>query len=334
MESPVPDVTISIVTWNSEKYIGACLGAVFRQSFDNHEVVVVDNASQDGTVNIIRRRYKEKVRLVVNDSNEGYCRAHNNSISSSRGEFVLTLNPDVVLEPPFLVEAIGAMKDVPNIGSVNGRLLRVGSESFANERFEIPNSKRRVDSVGLLMYRSRRQYLRGYLENESEWLLRSAEIFGPDGAAALYRREMLEDIRIEEQYFDEGFFAHKEDVDLAWRSQLLGWRSVYAPDAVAYHVRGFRPGKRQKMAAEIKRHAVKNRYLMLIKNELPETLWRDWPRILFYDLRILIYILLFERNSVLALWDFLRLAPRALRWRKEIMRRRRASPSYMESLFQ
>ena len=87
------------------------------------------------------------------------------------------------------------------------------------------------------------------------------------------------------------------------------------------------------MATHIKRHAVKNRYLMLMKNELLQTFWHDWPQILIYDLRILGYILLFERSSLLAYWDCIRLAPAALRWRRQIQKRRRADTKYMERLF-
>lgn len=328
----MPLVSIHIVTWNSRRFIGSCLESVFQQTLRDLEVTVVDNGSKDGTSRLIVERYEKQVRLIKNLANEGYCRGHNQAIAASSGEYVLALNPDVVMTPKFLVHIVEAMNTSPDIGAVNGKLLRVGPEAFDWDQFRLPSGDLPIDSAGLMMFRTRRQFLRGYMKSSGRFNER-AYIFGPDGAAALYRRQMLEDVKIDGQYFDEAFFAQKEDVDLAWRAQLFGWKSLYAPEAVAYHVRGFRPGERKGMSSEIKRQAVKNRYLMMIKNELPGTFWRDWLHILFYDLKILGYILLFEQSSLLAFWDCIRLLPNALRWRKEIQRRRRVEPSYLMSLF-
>lgn len=326
--------SITIVTWNSRDTVLACLTSIFRQSLQDFGIIVVDNASRDDTLQLIEQRYGARVRLITNASNEGYCRAHNTAIGLSNGEYVLTLNPDVVLTPTFLEHAVGALESTPDIGSVNGKLLRVGPEAFENGRFEIPPGELPIDSAGLVMFRTRRQFLRGYMEKDSGQFKQAAYIFGPDGAAALYRRDMLEDVKIDGQYFDESFFAHKEDVDLAWRAQLFGWKSLFAPNAVAFHVRGFKPGERRAMPAEIRGHAIKNRYLMLMKNEVRQTFWRDWLRILSYDLKILGYLLLFEQRSLLAFWHCLRLAPAALRWRRTIQSKRREDVGYLLNLFE
>ncbi|MFQ5923376.1 MAG: glycosyltransferase family 2 protein [Anaerolineales bacterium] len=327
------EVDVNIVTWNSQPFIAACMNSILQQTFKDLEVTVVDNGSDDGTVQLLKDQFGSRARLITNSSNEGYCRAHNRAITVSDGTYVLTLNPDVVLAPTFLEHAVEAISAEPRVGAVNGKLLQIDPDQFDGGKFTVPEDEPRIDSIGLIMLRTRRQLLRGYQGGMSDSVHEKEFIFGPDGAAALYLREMLEDVKIEGQYFDESFFTHKEDVDLAWRAQLLGWKSLYSPDSVAYHVRGFRPGERRGMATEIKRHAVKNRYLMLMKNELPQTFWRDWPQILFYDLKILGYILLFERSSFLAYRDCIRLAPTALRWRRQIQKRRRADSNYMERLF-
>ncbi len=101
------------------------------------------------------------------------------------------------------------------------------------------------------------QYLRGFEEEDQGRYDQTEEVFGVDGAAPLYRRSMLEDIKVHDQYFDETFHSHKEDVDLAWRAKILGWRCIYTPNAIGYHKRTFKPGKRQKMVGEVKLHAVK-----------------------------------------------------------------------------
>jgi GT2 family glycosyltransferase len=122
-------------------------------------------------------------------------------------------------------------------------------------------------------------------------------------------------------------------VDLAWRAQLLGWRSRYTPAATGYHVRGFHPGKRKHMPAWVRRHALKNRWLLAVKNELRATFLRDLPHILPYEIQILGYVLLAERTSLPAFADFLRLLPRALRWRREIRRRVRIQPDQLTRWF-
>jgi GT2 family glycosyltransferase len=150
-----------------------------------------------------------------------------------------------------------------------------------------------------------------------------------DGAAPLYRREMLEDIKIDGQYFDDAFFAHKEDVDLAWRARLFGWRCWYTPKAVGFHERTFKPGHREVVSPSIRLHAVKNRYLLLIKNEMLSGWLRDGLLIFWYDLQIFIYLCLFEHSSLSAINFIFRDWSRLQKWRKVIMSRMRVKPADM-----
>src|SRR5690606_1881143 len=177
----------------------------------------------------------------------------------------LLLNPDVVLTPTFVEEMVQAIEISPEIGSAAGKLLQT-------ETIDVPTIAGRrshtIDSAGLTMAKNRRQALRGYQQDAAICCQEKTYIFGPDGAAPIYRRKMLEDVQVEGEVFDELFHTHKEDVDLAWRAQLLGWKSVYTPRAVAYHIRSFRPGQRVGMPARVRRVAVRNRWLMLAKNDL------------------------------------------------------------------
>lgn len=127
--------------------------------------------------------------------------------------------------------------------------------------------------------------------------------------------------------------SSEEDVDLAWRAQLYGWRSIYTPDAIAYHVRSFRPGKRLHLATAIRRDAVKNRWLMNFKNDLPLLMLQDLPYILGYELRVLAYLILFEQSSLPAIWDFIRLLPQMRRRRHIIQRRRKSGSKAMRQWF-
>lgn len=304
-----PVISVGLVTWNSAQDLSACLDGLDRQDLPV-ELVVVDNASTDDSVGLINDRMPETM-IIRNDSNEGFCKGHNRAIRNAHGKYYLALNPDVHLNAGYLPALIAEMEQDARVGITCGKLLL--------SEFSGPQ---RIDTTGLFIDRKRRQFLRGHGEVDSGQYDQVSEVFGADGAAPLYRREMLEDIQVNGEYFDEAFVSHKEDVDLSWRARLLGWRCIYTPHAVGYHRRSFRPGRRQPMSSEIKLDAVKNRYLLLIKNELPEGWRRDWLQIMSYDLLIMAYSLLFERSSLRAIGRVKRLLPRARAWRAEIMRRK------------
>lgn len=320
-------VNVNIVTWNSSDCIVACLEALDKQTYADFQVLVIDNNSSDDTLKQLQLfdRLPDKLQVCKNKENLGFARAHNIGIRQTDGEFVLLVNPDAILTPRFIENMVKAIKTAPTIGSVAGKLIQVDTLKEVDQK---PLDEYLLDSAGLMILRNRRQYLRGHLQSASNFI-EPDYIFGPDGACPLYRRTMLEDIRLGDEYFDECFVTHKEDVDLAWRAQLLGWKSIFTPEAVAFHIRTFRPGKRRGISRKVRMDAVKNRYLLLIKNELPSTFIKHVPYILFYDLKILVYLLLFEPSSFKSLVKVLKLMPQALRWRKHIMLRRKANENYM-----
>lgn len=312
---PEPLVSIGLVTWNSAAHLPDCLNALARQDFANFELIVVDNASADDSLDLVKQYYPGAI-VIRNADNTGFCHAHNQAIQASKGAYYLPLNPDVEMEVGYVSNLVRALENRHEYGSTAGKLLLKPYEEDCW----------RLDSTGLFIDRRRRQYLRGHGEFDQGQYDDPDEVFGVDGAAPLYRREMLEDIKIDGQYFDESFFAHKEDVDLAWRARLFGWRCWYQPLAVAYHQRSFRPGQRQEVALDIRIDAVKNRYLLLIKNETASSWRRDWLHITWYDLKILVYICLFERSSLKAFSLLWRIWPRTQTWRREIVRRTRVKP--------
>jgi GT2 family glycosyltransferase len=307
-----PLVSIGIITWNSEGDLPACLEGLAAQDDPALEMIAVDNGSGDGTVDLIRKRLPG-ANLLTNQANEGYCRAHNQAIARSQGEFYLGLNPDVRLLPGYIERMVRALQSRPEYGSAVGKLWQTTD-----------HDPRLLDSTGLFLDRRRHQYLRGHGRPDLGQYDQAEEIFGVDGAVAFHRRKMLEDVAFEGQYFDEQFFTYMEDVDLAWRARLLGWKSWYEPAAQAFHERKFKPGRRGHIEREIRRVSVKNRYLVILKNEGAEEWRRDWWRVRLYDLAIWGYILLLERSSLGAIGLFNKQKARALAWRSEIWRRVRA----------
>ncbi|MFH1800884.1 MAG: glycosyltransferase family 2 protein [Candidatus Omnitrophota bacterium] len=251
------DISIHIVNWNSGEMLRQCLNTVFEQDYRAiKEVLVVDNASTDNSLKTIEREFP-KVKIVRNYTNLGFSKAHNQAIRLSTGELVLVLNFDILLNQEFVSRMVLAMCGDPKIGMASGKLLRL----LKGQKTDL------LDSTGIIMAR----YFsspRGSGEKDNGQYdgLEDRAIFGPCGAAAVYRREMLEDIKYQQEYFDEDFVNYVEDVDLAWRAQLRGWRGIYVPDAIAYHERGV---TRKNNAAEQKNYFVwgyRNRYLAIYKN--------------------------------------------------------------------
>ncbi len=320
---PEPLVSIGLVTWNSSAYLQNCLSALTAQDHANRELIVVDNGSNDDSLSIVSQ-LASPAAVIRNEGNTGFCHAHNQAIAASHGAYYLALNPDVEMQPGFIRSLVRVLEQDPACGSALGKLLLPRDAQGACL----------LDSTGLFLDRKRRQWARGHGEVDAGQYDRAGEVFGPDGAAPLYRRQMLEDIKIQGEYFDESFFAHKEDVDVAWRARLFGWTCRYEPAAVAFHRRSFRPGRREVMSSEIRLHAVKNRYFLLVKNETAAGWRRDWLHILWYDLKILVYMLLFERSSLAALGLLRRALPRLRLWRREIAGRVKVPTSEILAWFQ
>jgi GT2 family glycosyltransferase len=179
----------------------------------------------------------------------------------------------------------------------------------------------------------RRQMLRYSGKDARALVLRKQDIFGPDGAAALYRRAMLEDIDLGQGVFDEDYFMHKEDVDVCWRAQLRGWRSIFVPNSVAYHIRTFRAGHRTHIDTNMRMLAIRNRYYLMTKNELPLLFIRDVLWIGMYDIAMFVYILCCEPKSVTAYRLFFESLSVLRMKRLLIQTRKRVGVRYMAQWF-
>jgi GT2 family glycosyltransferase len=272
---------------------------------------VGDNASTDGTRSRLEPLTAPAERLYF-EANRGFAAAHNALIARSRGDFYLCVNPDVVLEPDYAAHLVAALGQAPRAGSATGKLLR-------------RNPPGTIDSAGIVMMPSQRHLDRGADTPDAGRYDREEEVFGASGAAALYRRLMLDDVRILGEYFDEDFFAYREDADLAWRAQLLGWRCLYVPHARAWHGRRVTPERRGRLPPAVNRYSVRNRFLLRIKNQPLGHAIRFLGPALARDLQVVGFVLLRERSSIPGLWDVVRLLPRMLTKRRLIMRRRTLS---------
>ncbi len=318
-------VSIAIITYNSGRFIKRCLDSVLAQGYANREVIVIDNASTDGTETILEQ-FEDRCLVIYNDRNVGFAAAQNQAIKLARGDWVLTLNPDLLLTANFIESLLEAGHLDPKVGTVCGKLLTMSAN------FVLPQQPR-VDSTGIYFTPMLRHLDRGSQEVDNGHYLRFEYVFGATAAAALYRREMIEDISINGEFFDPDFFVYREDADVAWRAQLMGWRCLYTPHARGYHVRSVLPGNRRALPPVINMHSVKNRFLMRMKNMTGDLYRRNWASITARDLVVLSCCLLREQSSLAAFWFLARNWKRVLAKRREIMRRRRVSDEYIASWF-
>jgi GT2 family glycosyltransferase len=275
------------------------------------EVVVIDNASSDDTGKLAREHGAEHLRLHTRLS---WAAANNAGIAAAQGDAVLLLNADCFLEPGFLGAARPRLEE-DRIGMVTPKLVRTTGGQAA-DRLDA------IDCVGMVVDRRRKNNLAGHGRPSLAYDTASGS-FGPDGAAALYRRELLEDVAVEGKALDESFEKWAVDVDLAWRAQILGWRGVYEPSAVAYHVRSYSPSTRSGMPEHDRRVQFRNRYLMMVKNDTLQDLRGNLLRIAGYEIAAFGYTLLRERHLLGGYGELRHLLPTARRHRLDIQARRR-----------
>ena len=287
-------VSVVITTYNSANSIEACLNSVLQQQYQSIEIIVVDNASSDQSREILKQ-FQQRTKLIFNQINVGFAAAQNQGFMQAKGDWLLSLNPDVILDPGFIPQLLAHADVDPKVGTLCGKLLRWQPKS-AEERSRV------LDSTGVYFTRNLRHFDRGADDFDRGQYDRSEYVFGATGAAALYRREMVHDISIEGQFFDEDFFAYREDADVAWRAQLMGWNCLYVPAAVGWHIRRVTPERRQQLPLIINWHSVKNRFLMRAKNISGPLYRRVFLPTTIRDLLIVGYCFLRDWRLLSALW--------------------------------
>jgi GT2 family glycosyltransferase len=322
---PDPTVGVAIVTCNSARYIRRCLEALLEQEGVILQVAVAENASTDATRQILKE-FKGRIKVLYQNRNVGFAEGQNRAIRALNTEWILTLNPDVLLLPGFVRKLVEAGEVDSGAGAVCGKLLSIGPG------FQ-PLSEPRIDSTGIFFTPAMRHFDRGWHQPAARCFERMEYVFGASAAAALFRRKMIDDVAVDGSFFDPDFFVYREDADVAWRAQLMGWRCIYTPEAEAYHVRTVTPGKRRGLPALINMHSVKNRFLMRIKNTTGGVYRRCWLPATARDLMVVGGTLLWEHASLKAFWHVAKCLPRALRQRQQIMRRKRVSDEVLARWF-
>lgn len=338
-------VLIQIVTYNSCSTIEHCLQSLQKlEGFtlgENLSVRISDNNSVDGTQSILQGFSQPGVTLDLKADNTGFCYPNNQAAwicVTEKFDALLLLNPDAALTPGCLLALVAELQAASQVGACTPLLLQADTTLTA---LEPPI----IDSAGMCLEPSLRHFdrLQGHCLSHSD--VRSGEVFGATGACVLLRTRCISDVAfwgpahehaVEALYpflaegresrlqlFDEAFFAYREDADLAWRMQALGWKTLLVAYARAAHVRRVRPADRAELPAAINALGVRNRFLLQFNNfslvKFPEAIL---PGILWRNLMVLLGVFFVERSSIQSIRDAIVLRRRA-RERFSIIRARK-----------
>jgi GT2 family glycosyltransferase len=241
-----PRVTVVIPNWNGERFLRPCLGSLRDQTFRNFETIVVDNGSVDDSITFLEEHFPE-VDVVSLGENRGIAAAFNAGIEASTAECVALLNNDTEQDPGWLEALVRAAEDHPEAGFFASKLVDFHDRGV-------------LDGAGDAMRLSGFPYRLGHGERDSGRFDRPGYVFGACAAAALYRRDMLDEVG----HFDEDFVSYCEDGDLSFRAQLAGYRCFYVPGAVVYHMGSASSGGKRSPTAI--RLGSRNSFSLLVKN--------------------------------------------------------------------
>jgi GT2 family glycosyltransferase len=208
-------VSIVVVNWNGERLLNHCLTALSNQTYPDCEIILVDNGSSDGSVSLVKANFPA-VKIVELAENKGFTGGNAAGVNAASGEFIALVNNDARAERDWLERLFQPMLADPGIGSCASKLIIEGTDA--------------IDSAGDGLTSAGVGFNRGHWDDCTKYCTLEP-VFAACAAAALYRREMLDEIG----FLDSDFFLYDEDTDLSFRAQLAGWKCVYVPSAVAYH---------------------------------------------------------------------------------------------------
>ena len=209
-------ISVVVLNWNGRQVLDDCLRSLHNQTYRPIEIIVVDNASTDGSVDFLKEKFQD-VNLIVNEKNLGFGAGNNIGIRASHGRYIMMLNNDTRLDPKCVEELRKSIEKDERYGACASKILLDSQPDI-------------IDGVGIVVCPDGLSFGRGRLEKSDRYDEEEEIFFASDGAC-LYRREMLDDIGL----YDEDFFAYADETDMGWRARLAGWKCTYSPKAIVYH---------------------------------------------------------------------------------------------------
>ncbi len=338
-------LTVHLISWNGEKYIPYLFASLRQQTFKDWSLLVVDNASKDGTVSKIKKELENfpvEYKIIENKENLGFSPGHNQAYRDTNGEYFLILNQDMYLSPDCLEKMVEYLAKNLDVAAVSPRLMRW---DFAKVGEGLEKSlSDQVDSLGLKIFRNRRvveQYTAekwSEIKNKLEKTGDVLSVFGVSGAFPMFRRSAIKAVEFAGgQFLDEAYHSYKEDVDLAYRLAEAGFKAHVLLDTVAHHDRsavGLKDlddraaiANHQSQSEWVKYHSYKNHLRTLIKNEYWQNFILDFPWILWYELKKLGYLALFDHKALSGLREL-------WKTRQDLLNKRKLVNSYKKVTWQ
>lgn len=309
-----PLFSIVIPNWNGKQFLQACLDSLRAQTYQALEVIIADNASHDGSQAYLREHYPE-VLLIELPENRGFTGACNVGMEAAKGDYIALLNNDTEVDSHWVEAVVDAFERHPDVGMVASKML-------------LFNQRDHIHTVGDGFTTDGRAFNRGVWQKDEGQFDTETYVFSACGGSSVYRRQVLAEVGL----LDDDFFFLLEDVDLAWRCQLAGWKTLYTPHAIVYHHLSATGG-----GVTASFYDGRNSLYLLVK-DLPAPLWRK------YGTQII------GRQAGIA-WDALKAwrgeaararlkgmlvglrdMPKILNKRAETQKQRQVSIEYLESL--
>ncbi len=269
-------ISVLVINQNRRQLLEACLTSLVAGLPAGAELIVIDNGSEDGSAQMVAERFP-RAELVALAVNEGFAPAVVRGTGLARGDWLVLVNNDAVLEPDCLTRLVQAGESAPDVGAVSAQVR------FADRPDTINTAGLEIDNLAISYDR-----LAGVPATAAGGD-GAVEVFGASGCVAAYRAAMLADIG----GFEGSFFAYMEDADVAWRARMRGWRALYEPRAVAYHHGSLTLGN----SSEAKYRLVgRNRVRLIARNATGAQLLRWGWAMLAYDLAYVLFVALTDRT--------------------------------------
>ena len=301
-----PLVSVVVLNWNGKDHIEECLSTLFKQTYKNFEAIVVDNGSKDGSNETIKKKFP-KAKLIENSKNLGFCKANNQGIKISKGKYVITLNNDTKLDKDWIKELVKVAEEHPEAGMLSCKMLF----------YDKPN---KINSRGLKLYYDAKAVDDGFdvLDSDNEEI---KEVFGPCGGAAFFSRGLINDISLNNEFYDEDFFIYSDDLDVSFRARWRGWKCLYVPKAKLYHKFQGTTGKISNFGLY---YGIKNKIFFILKNYPLTSLIKYSPIIITRQfISFLYYLIKLNPAAFKSRIVILYKTPKMLRKRWKIQRNRK-----------
>jgi GT2 family glycosyltransferase len=344
MPKPQPKVAIIIIHYNTPHFLKTCLDHIIKQTYKNIDIYFIDNDSPDKTgLNFVKKEYGspkanlkgKAIHIIPNKENLGYAKAANQGIhQATDADYIVITNPDIIYSPTYFEKIVARAEKAVHkqnmpLAGITGKVLKYD--------FENKKPTRIIDTIGLYISRGGRIKDGGQGHEDKGQFDEEKEVFGISGACPLYRKEALEEVRYKDEYFDEDFFMYKEDVDLSWRLQLLGFKFLYYPKALAFHGRGTGVLKRDSVKETFKNrkrlskfqrtYSFRNHHLMLFKNLTLGNHIKNFFHLAARNVSSLLYTLVYEPFVLKSLVEYMKLLPKMMRKRRHLMKKKSAKSS-------